>query len=56
MVRSLGIIFLLSPSAYAQLAAEIIVGGVAYSLTLLLLHRTYLRGIWQFARRYQKAA
>lgn len=41
---------------YAQLIAEIIVGGIAYSLTLLLLHRAYLRGILQFARRYRTPA
>ena len=41
---------------YAQLVAEILVGGMAYSLTLLLLHRAYLRGILQFARRFRTPA
>jgi O-antigen/teichoic acid export membrane protein len=35
---------------YARLAAEILVGIVAYGMVLLLLHRNYLRGILQFVR------
>jgi O-antigen/teichoic acid export membrane protein len=36
---------------YARLIAEIIVGSVVYGLALLLLHRTYLHGIFQFVRK-----
>jgi len=35
---------------YARLASEILVGIVAYGVTLVLLHRNYLRGILQFVR------
>lgn len=41
---------------YARLVAEILVGSAAYGLALLLMHRSYLRGILQFARTYQLGA
>ena len=38
---------------YGRLILEILIGGLAYGLTLLLLHRRYLRGILHFARKSQ---
>ena len=35
---------------YARLIAEILVGGIAYGLALLLLHRAYLLAVLQFVR------